>query len=62
MYLQPPNKPLEWTGLQQLTAFAPQSPCLPLRGSVRRISIRLKLFDVLGCEILTCDAESILRA
>lgn len=29
---------------------------------VRRISIRLKLFDVLGCEILTCDAEPILRA
>jgi hypothetical protein len=30
--------------------------------SVRCISIRLKLFDLLGCEILTCDAESILRA
>ena len=29
------NKPLEWTGLNQIVASPPQDPCLPLRGSVR---------------------------
>jgi hypothetical protein len=31
------NKPLEWTGPQNLLAATPQAPGLPLRGSVRRI-------------------------
>ncbi len=31
------NKPLEWTGHHQQSAAPPQAPCLPLRGSVRRI-------------------------
>ena len=30
----PSNKPLEWTGRQQLSATPPKTPCLPLRGSV----------------------------
>jgi len=30
----PPNKPLEWTGLQLLSAAPPIAHCLPLRGSV----------------------------
>jgi hypothetical protein len=33
------NKPFEWTGRHQLTAPPPQSPCLPLKGSVRSILI-----------------------
>jgi hypothetical protein len=32
----PSNKPLEWTGRQQLSATPPKTPCLPLRGSVIR--------------------------
>jgi hypothetical protein len=32
------NKPFEWTGRHQLPASPPQSPCLPLRGSVRQHS------------------------
>lgn len=35
-----PNKPLEWTGPQDLSAAPPKAPCLPLRGSVRRILCR----------------------
>jgi hypothetical protein len=31
------NTPLERTGRLQLLAAPPQAPCLPLRGSVRRI-------------------------
>jgi|688.fasta_scaffold260470_3 hypothetical protein len=31
------NKPLEWTGRQKLSSAPPFAPCLPLRGSVRRI-------------------------
>jgi len=36
----PANKPLEWKGHHQLSAAPPLSPCLPLRGSVRRIEKR----------------------
>jgi len=38
---EPPNKPLEWTGPHPLSVPPPQAPCLPLRGSVRRIAKRL---------------------
>jgi hypothetical protein len=31
---KPSNKPLEWAGHHLLSAPPPQSPCLPLRGSV----------------------------
>ena len=31
------NQPLEWTGLHQLFAAPPRSPCLPLRGSVGKM-------------------------
>jgi hypothetical protein len=31
------NKPFELTGHHQFSAVSPQSPCLPLKGSVRRI-------------------------
>jgi hypothetical protein len=37
----PSNKPLEWTGHHLLSAPPPQAPCLPLRGSVRRIEVRI---------------------
>ncbi len=37
-YLIVPNKPLEWTGHHQLSATQPQVLCLPLRGSVRRMT------------------------
>jgi hypothetical protein len=33
----PSNKPLEWTGLQQLSAPPPQAPLPATQGSVRRI-------------------------
>jgi hypothetical protein len=32
-----PNKPLEWSGRHQRSASPPEAPCLPLKGSVRRI-------------------------
>ena len=38
-----PNKPLEWKGPHPLSALKPQAPCLPLRGSVRRMVGRLGL-------------------
>ena len=34
------NKPLEWTGHHQLSTSPPDTLCLPLRGSVRRIGMR----------------------
>jgi len=33
-----PNRPLEWTGRHQLSAAPKHSPCLPLRGSIRRLA------------------------
>ena len=42
------NKPLEWTGRRQSSASPPQAPCLPLRGSVRRIAACALEHDVEG--------------
>ena len=39
---RPANKPFEWTGRHLLSASPPQAPCLPLKGSVRRIGGRAK--------------------
>jgi hypothetical protein len=50
------------SGRKHLSLKAVLAYCPPLIWGVRRISTRLKLFDVLGFKILTCDAESILRA
>jgi hypothetical protein len=33
------NKPFEWTGRNLLSASPPQSPCLPLKGSVSRVPV-----------------------
>ncbi len=49
----PSNKPLEWTGHHKISATARQSPCLPLRGSVRRIEA-----VSLPCRVLPLPARS----